>query len=138
VDRGEACHQHKLHNNQEVFLEKHHMSLRRPESNHIREHKTVRQYHVGILQSDRDKGCLHLSLSPANQCCSRVERANALIFEAIKKILKGKKKGKWAEVMLKVVRSHNTSVSRATNISPFWLFFRAEAVPLEEIKHKST
>jgi hypothetical protein len=28
-----------------------------------------------------------------------VERANALIFEAIKKILKGEKKGKWAEVM---------------------------------------
>jgi hypothetical protein len=32
-----------------------------------------------------------------------VERANGLIFEAIKKILEGEKKGKWAEVMLQVV-----------------------------------
>jgi hypothetical protein len=28
-----------------------------------------------------------------------VERANALIFEAIKKILEGETKGKWAEVI---------------------------------------
>jgi hypothetical protein len=32
-----------------------------------------------------------------------VERANALIFEVIKKILKGQKKGKWAEVMPRVL-----------------------------------
>jgi hypothetical protein len=50
----------------------------------------------------------------------------------------GDKKGKWAEVMLKVIWSHNTSVSRVTNFSPFWLLFGAEAVTPEEIKHKST
>jgi hypothetical protein len=32
-----------------------------------------------------------------------VERANTLIFEAIKKILEGKKKGKWTEVMPRAV-----------------------------------
>ncbi len=32
-----------------------------------------------------------------------VERANALIFEVIKKILEGQKKGKWAEVMPRAV-----------------------------------
>jgi hypothetical protein len=32
-----------------------------------------------------------------------VERVNALIFEAIKKILEGKKKGKWVKVMPRVV-----------------------------------
>jgi hypothetical protein len=37
-----------------------------------------------------------------------VERANALIFEVTKKILKGEKKGKWAEVIPRVVWSHNT------------------------------
>jgi hypothetical protein len=42
-----------------------------------------------------------------------IERVNALIFEAIKKILEGEKKGKWAEVMLKAIWSHNTTVSRA-------------------------
>jgi hypothetical protein len=32
-----------------------------------------------------------------------VEQANTLIFEAIKKILEGEKKGKWVEVMLRAV-----------------------------------
>jgi hypothetical protein len=32
-----------------------------------------------------------------------VERANALVFEAIKKILEGEKKEKWAEVMPRAV-----------------------------------
>jgi hypothetical protein len=63
-----------------------------------------------------------------------VERANALIFEAIKKILEGET----LEVMRKAIWSHNTSVSRATNFSLFWLLFGAEVVTPEEIKHKST
>jgi UDP-3-O-acyl-N-acetylglucosamine deacetylase len=49
-----------------------------------------------------------------------VERAHALIFEAIKKILEGKKKGKWAEVMPNAVWSHNTTVSRAINFHHFY------------------
>jgi hypothetical protein len=52
-----------------------------------------------------------------------VERANSLIFEAIKKILKGEKKGKWAEVMPTAVWSHNTTVYRATNFTPFRLTY---------------
>jgi hypothetical protein len=66
-----------------------------------------------------------------------VERANALIFEAIKKILEGEKKGKWAEVMPRVVWSHNTTVCRATDFTPFRLLSGAEAVLPEEIKHQS-
>jgi hypothetical protein len=65
-----------------------------------------------------------------------VERANTLIFEAVKKILEGEKKGKWSEVMPKAVWGHNTIVSRATNFTPFRLMFRAEAVLPKEIKHK--
>jgi hypothetical protein len=66
-----------------------------------------------------------------------VQWDNSLIFEAIKKILKGEKKGKWAEVMLRAMWSHNTIVCRATNFTPFRLLFRAEAVLPEEIKHQS-
>jgi hypothetical protein len=51
-----------------------------------------------------------------------------LIFEAIKKILEGEKKGKWAEVMTRVVWSHNTIVYRATNFTPFRLLFGVEVV----------
>jgi hypothetical protein len=66
-----------------------------------------------------------------------VERDNALIFEAIKKILEGEKKGKWAEVMPKAVWSHNTTVCRETNFMPFRLMYRADAVLPEEVKHQS-
>jgi hypothetical protein len=66
-----------------------------------------------------------------------VERANALIFEAIKKILEGEKDGKWTEVMPKAVWSHNTTVCKAINFTPFRLLFGAEAVLPEEIKHQS-
>jgi hypothetical protein len=48
-----------------------------------------------------------------------VERANALIFEAIKKILEGQKKGKWEDVMPREVWSDNTTACRATNFTPF-------------------
>jgi hypothetical protein len=67
-----------------------------------------------------------------------VDRANTLIFEALKKILEGEKRAKWAEVMSKAIWSHNTSVLRATNFWPFWLLFRAEAITPKEIKHKSS
>jgi hypothetical protein len=66
-----------------------------------------------------------------------VERANALIFEALKKILEGQKKGKWAEVMPRAIWNHNTTVCRATKFTPFRLLFRAEAVLPEEVRHKS-
>jgi hypothetical protein len=72
------------------------------------------------------------------QTKNTAERPNALIFEAIKKILEGEKKVKSAKVMPRVIWSHNTSVSIATNFSPFRLLFRAEIVMPEEIKHKST
>jgi hypothetical protein len=59
-----------------------------------------------------------------------------LIFKAIKKILNGEKKDKWVEVMPRVVWSHNTIVCRATNFSPFWLMYEAEAIRLE-VNHRS-
>jgi hypothetical protein len=48
-----------------------------------------------------------------------VERANVLIFEAIKKILEVMKKGKRVEVMPRAVWSHNITVYRATKFTPF-------------------
>jgi IS30 family transposase len=48
-----------------------------------------------------------------------VEKENYLIFQAMKKTFKGEKKGKWAEVMQIIVWSHNTTVYRATNFTPF-------------------
>jgi hypothetical protein len=62
--------------------------------------------------------------------------SNALIFEAIKKILEGNKKVKWVEVMPKAVWCHNTTVCRVTNFTPFWLMYIVEVVLREEVKHR--
>jgi hypothetical protein len=48
-----------------------------------------------------------------------VDKANCLIFQAMKKIFEGEKKGKWAEVMPTAMWSHNTIVCRGTNVTPF-------------------
>jgi hypothetical protein len=63
-----------------------------------------------------------------------VERANTLIFSAIKKILEDHPKGKWAEELLRAMWCHNTSVSRATNFIPFMLLYVEETVTLDKIK----
>jgi hypothetical protein len=63
-----------------------------------------------------------------------VEKANALIFTYIKKILENQPKGKWAEELPKVRCSHNTSVCRETRFTPFKLLYWEEPVTLEEIK----
>jgi hypothetical protein len=55
------------------------------------------------------------------QSIGAVEKANALIFTAIQKILKNQPKGKWAEKLPRAVWSHNTSVCRATEFTPFKL-----------------
>jgi hypothetical protein len=47
-----------------------------------------------------------------------VERANGLIFLGIKKCLFDQKKGKWVDELLRVIWSHNTTVSRATSFTP--------------------
>jgi hypothetical protein len=63
-----------------------------------------------------------------------VEKANCLIFTAIKKILENQPKGKWVEEIPRAAWSHNTSVCRATKFTPFKLLYGEELVTLEEIK----
>jgi hypothetical protein len=48
-----------------------------------------------------------------------VEKANTLIFIAIKNILEDQLKGKWVEELPRAVWSHNTSVCRATKFTHF-------------------
>jgi hypothetical protein len=63
-----------------------------------------------------------------------VEKANTLIFLAIKKILEDQPKGKWEEKLSRAVWSHNTSICRATNFTPFRLLYGEEPITPEEIK----
>jgi hypothetical protein len=68
------------------------------------------------------------------QSIKAVEKMNALILTAIKKILKNQSKGKWAEELLRAVWSHNTSVCISTEFTPFKLLYGEESVTPEEIK----
>jgi hypothetical protein len=86
------------------------------------------------MLSDWHPSSIRLGLPP--QTNGAVERANTLIFTSIKKYLEDQKKRKWIEELLKVVRSHNTLVSRATNFTPFKFLFTEEVVTPEEIKLK--
>jgi hypothetical protein len=68
------------------------------------------------------------------QSIRAVEKANALIFTAIKKILENQPKGKWVEELPRAMWSHNTPICRAAKFTPFKLLYGEEPVTQEEIK----
>jgi ribonuclease HI len=63
-----------------------------------------------------------------------VERANGIIMTRIMKLIFNQPKGKWPDELIKVVWSHNTTMSRSTGFTPFKLLFGDEAITLEEAK----
>jgi hypothetical protein len=63
-----------------------------------------------------------------------VERANGIIMTGIMKLIFNQPRGKWPDELIKVVWSHNTTVSRSTGFTPFKLLFSDEAITPEEAK----
>jgi hypothetical protein len=63
-----------------------------------------------------------------------VERANEIIMTGIMKLIFNQPRGKWPDELIKVVWSHNTTVSRSTGFTPFKLLFGDEAITPEEAK----
>jgi hypothetical protein len=63
-----------------------------------------------------------------------VKRANGIIMTGIMKLIFNQPKGKWPEELIKVVWSHNTTVSRSTGFTTFKLLFGDEAITPEEAK----
>jgi hypothetical protein len=66
-----------------------------------------------------------------------VERANGIIMTGIMKLIFNQPRGKWLDEFIKVVWSHNTTISRSTGFTPFKLLFGDEAITLEEAKAAS-
>jgi hypothetical protein len=63
-----------------------------------------------------------------------VERANGIIMTGIMKLIFNQPRGKWPDELIKVVWSHNTTVSRSIGFTPFKLLFGDEAITPEEAK----
>jgi transposase InsO family protein len=63
-----------------------------------------------------------------------VERANGIILTGIMKLIFNQHKGKWPDELIKVVWSHNTTMSRLTGFTPFKLLFGDESITPEEAK----
>jgi hypothetical protein len=90
-----------------------------------------------------DDICHHMeveaSFAPVYQPQSNgaVEKANTLVFTAIKKILEDQPKGMWVEELPRAVWSHNTSIYRAMKFTPFKLLYGEEPGTPEQIKLRS-
>jgi hypothetical protein len=136
MDTSKATHQRKLCLNQKILLAKHYLPLQCPRQITI---DNVKYFDYAMFKDFYQQIGMKVTFASVYhpQSNGAVERANFRIFKAIKKILEGKKKGKWAEVMPTTIWSHNTTVCRATNFTPFRLMYRAEAVLSEEVKHRS-
>jgi transposase InsO family protein len=63
-----------------------------------------------------------------------VERANGIIMTGIMKLIFNQPSGKWPDELIKVVWSHNTTMSRSTGFTPFKLLFGDEAISPEDAK----
>jgi hypothetical protein len=63
-----------------------------------------------------------------------VERANGIIMTGIMKVIFNQPRGKCPDELIKVVWSHNTTVSRSTGFTPFKLLFGDEGITPEEAK----
>jgi transposase InsO family protein len=63
-----------------------------------------------------------------------VERANGIIMTGIMKLIFNQPRGKWPDELIKVVWSHNTTISRSTGFTPFKLLFGDEAITPDEAK----
>jgi transposase InsO family protein len=63
-----------------------------------------------------------------------VERANGIIITGIMKLIFNQPRGKWPDELIKVVWSHNTTMSRSTGSTPFKLLFGDKAITPEEAK----
>jgi transposase InsO family protein len=66
-----------------------------------------------------------------------VERANGITMTGIMKLNFNQPRGKWPDELIKVVWSHNMTISRSTGFTPFKLLFGDEVITPEEAKARS-
>jgi transposase InsO family protein len=134
VGRSKTTREHQGTNNSEVLLAKHNLQIFGvPRELTVDNGKqfdcnTFKEYCKSLGTHAKFLSVYH------PQSNGVVERANGLIFSGIKKCLFDQKKGKWVDELLKVIWSHNTTVSRAAGFTPFRLLFGTKAMTPEETR----
>jgi hypothetical protein len=77
---------------------------------------------------------IHFALVRHPESNGLVKRANVIIMTGIMKLIFNHPRGKWPDELIKVVWSHNTTISRSTCFMSFKLLFGDEAITPEEAK----
>jgi transposase InsO family protein len=77
---------------------------------------------------------IHFALVRHPQSNGLVERANGIIMTGIMKLIFNQPRGKWPDELIKVMWSHNTTMSRSTGFTPFKLLFGDKAITPEAAK----
>jgi hypothetical protein len=132
VDWGEALSYNNFGHSPKILLAKYCLSLRCAEG-------TVdngTQFDVEAFKDfcDRIGTKIHFASVRHPESNGLVERANGIIMTGIMKLIFNQSRGKWPDELIKVVWSHNTTVSRSTGFTPFKLLFGDEAITPEEAK----
>jgi IS30 family transposase len=133
MDKGEASSQHSCSGTQKILLAEHNMPFWVPKEITV---GNTKQFNCHIFKDF----CHHMGVKAAfasvyhPQSHGAVEKVNALILTAIKKILENQPKGKWAEELPRAVWNHNTSICRAKKWTHFKLLHGEDPITLEEIK----
>jgi hypothetical protein len=80
---------------------------------------------------------IHFALVRHPESNGLVERANVIIMMGIMKLIFNQPRGKWPDELIKVVWSHNTTISRSTGFTSFKLLFGDEAKTQKKLKRGS-
>jgi hypothetical protein len=136
MGRGEASNQHSSNRTEKIFLAEHNMPVQSTQRDNSRQRQAIQLLFIQrlLLPIGVEAAFVFVYHPQSN---GEVEKANTLIFTAIKKILENQSKGKWAEDLPTTVWSHNTFICRATKFTPFKVLYGEEPVTPEEIKLRS-
>ena len=110
------------------------MSLRRAEGYHCRQWRTQFDAEAFKEFCDQIGTKIHFASVRHKESNGLVERANDIIMTGIMKLIFNQPRGKWPDELIKVVWSHNTTISRSTGFTPLKLLFGDEAITPEEAK----
>ena len=122
IDQGQGCYS--------VYLKKYCLSFQHPQINRIRQRPPIRQPGLSKLLPGIEKKYIY-STPWYPQSNGLAEAFNKTLLTALKKRLDSSK-GKFMDELPRVLWAYRTTARRSTDISPFVVIYRMEAIiPIE-------